>query len=469
MVPKHQWFDLTPNAKAGQRALEKAGSLELDPIQAKFSDNRDSAETTLQEIREEGGGRSSPPANVAAVLQRSTAWLERGVRTSMTKGSSTKEDGNPEGLRLACSLLHDRSLDLSSLSLPQQVELSRFEGWISLHKTAASLGHAIAKLLLPPGHILPMLRSMAREDTRWISLSPGQGNEGLNRKLWKHSLGSMVSGSWVEYGPAGARESMQLTDDVALIGRQSDFVALATARECLKLGGAFVDRLDALSVQQWMQVLHGSAQAFERLMTMQITEVNEDKVFQLLSSLATDESLSKLKLDDRCRVAWSEGCDRAADTYVQWRDETVLPSKWARWNERNIALRRLSTGAKDPQRQLSSGVSSALPRGARLRTKSAEGIKQTAQKAALKEEMEANKAAAEIRKPWRSDLLVCCRKNPFDAANLFVLLEDLVSCPAMLHAEKLDLLQEEFDGRTVLEHVGDEYVERFIALTQQLQ
>lgn len=366
-------------------------------------------------------------------------------------------------------------MDLSRLSLAEQIELNSFVGWSVLYSAAESLGGAIDTLRLPPAVVSCMLESIEAPDYRksgcagrrllrskpWICLIPGTDSARLSRRLWNEALSYIPSGSWIEYGPADARERLQVAAVDQFDLRENEFIGLARARERLQAGDVDGARLDVLSVGQWKQLGRDSSATFKCLMAMEMTSGNEEKFFELLSCLPNDESWPEL--DGPCRAAWVEGCEKAASSFELWREFIGTPLAWKRWDERSQLLRKLlgrhSRGdTRNPDKRELQSIGPLVP--LRNTSPTVDAI------AKRKEDVD---KAAKSQHEWRGNLLALCQGDPVDVQALMTLLDELAESPHLPNGRKRDLLQEEFGGQTLLEHVGDGNVEALMELMARLQ
>jgi hypothetical protein len=411
---------------------------------------------------------SATPSFGTLLARRTLPAIKARVR-----GTIEAVDGQEPGVTLACSYVHDGCLDLSHLSRRDQVELCCFTHWGIVYSHAGSLGCPITKLSLPPENIL------CKDEHGHASVPLFSEDEALpvlDPQLLDSVLGALAGGVLVEYGKVGARELLRIShsdgadridrgrrilnnDLIVAAEDNTDFFDLVWARACLKRGNALDARLDALSAKQWKEATRQSVEAFKHLIAMPITRDNEEKFVELLKLLADDDSWSAC--DAIYRVEWSKGCEQVANALDEWKGSTGSPTQWKRWTEHSKALRALLQGrmsdTSKARRELSSRVLATPPEDTGTAVK------------AMKARKRAVQVAKDAQTVWRSRLVEYCLSHPVDATQLLELLEELVESGGWSSAHKRDLLQEEFNGKTLLEHLGDTKAEEFFSLFERLQ
>jgi len=438
------------------------------PTMTTMAVNRNSARSSLPMHREEGGDSIAAPTNFLSAFPSFGTLLARKAFAAIRQlAPSSETDAHEPAVTLACSFVHDGCLDLSHLNRRDQVELCGVRHWSILYAQASSLGHPITKLSLPPENILCKDKFLFSKDDALPAL-----DRGLLARLLEHLQGGVL----VEYGEVGARELLRIsrctgTDRAAKARRNlhndvivaaednTDFLDLMWARECLKKGNAFDAGLDTLSAVQWQEAIQSSVEAFKHLLAMPVTRANEEKFFLLLTLLANHDNWSRC--DDPCRDEWRKGCEEVANTFDAWKQSTGLPTDWQRWGERSKTLRKLlqdrTVDTRKSRRALSPRVLASPSKLTGTVAKATETRRRAVQ------------VTKDAQTAWRSKLVECCLRDPVDATPLLALLEELVESPGWKPAHKQDLLQEEFNGKTLLEHLGDASTDEFFLLFERLQ
>jgi hypothetical protein len=438
----------------------------------KFAVHRDSARTSLPAPQEDP---IAAPTNFLSGASSFETLLARKAFAVIQKRAGKNigkcDDMEPD-VKLACSFVRDGCLDLSHLSRGDQVRLCRFDQWGIVYSQAGSLGRPITKLSLPSANI--RCKADSRSNACVLLFSEDEALPELDRRLLAMLLRDVAGDALVEYGKVGARELLRISrhdvnakfalrwnpnfDVIVDAEENTDFFDLAWARECLKRGNALDARLDALSAKQWKEATRQSVAAFGHLIAMPITRDNEEKFVELLKLLADHDSWSAC--DATCRVEWSKGCERVADTLDQWKGSVGTPTQWKLWTEHSKTLRALLQGKISDTRkagqELSPGPLATPPEVTDTTAKTKE---------ARKRAVRVTQGAQAV---WRGKLVDCCLSDPVDAARLLDLLDKLVESRGWSPDHKRDLLQEEFNGKMLLEHLGDTKTDEYFSLFDRL-